>query len=460
MSTFNDKPVYTLTQVGQSIQSMIERTYKYPYYIQAEMVRLNRYPRTGHCFPELVEKEENRIKAQMRAVIWNNNFDRINDNFERITGEPLKDGITILCLATIQFSPQYGLALYIQDIEPSYTLGEMARNRQKTIARLKAEGIFDANKRLKMPLLPQRIAVISIETSKGYSDFMVTLQGDKHHYHFETELFPSLLQGEKAVATMTEQLNQIEKRVGEFDCVAIIRGGGGDVGLSCYDDYTLARRVATFPLPILSGIGHSTNETITENVSFANKITPTEVAYYLINRFVDFENRVNELREMLLKDARLLLERENLLITKCESDLKLTTQKLISRESQRLVEIQTDLKIAGKNIIETHKRNLDSFSAALQRETSNRLSTEKFALDKFQSDIYIYSKQQLACETASIAHIEEKLQLLNPSNILRRGFSITYHNGTAVTNAATLQTGDTLKTVFYEGETLSSVNLG
>ncbi|MCQ2280472.1 MAG: exodeoxyribonuclease VII large subunit [Bacteroidales bacterium] len=460
MPTFNDKPVYTLTQVGQSIQSMIERTYKYPYYIQAEMVRLNRYPRTGHCFPELVEKEGNRIKAQMRAVIWNNNFDRINDNFERITGEPLKDGITILCLATIQFSPQYGLALYIQDIEPSYTLGEMARNRQKTIARLKAEGIFDANKRLKMPLLPQRIAVISIETSKGYSDFMVTLQGDKHHYLFETELFPSLLQGEKAVTTMTEQLNQIEKRVGEFDCVAIIRGGGGDVGLSCYDDYTLARRVATFPLPILSGIGHSTNETITDNVSFANKITPTEAACYLINRFVDFENRVNELKEMLLKAARLLLERENLIINKSESDLKLTTQKLISRESQRLVEIKTDLKIAGKNIIETHKRNLDSFSAALQRETSNRLSTEKFALDKFQSDIYIYSKQQLAHETAAIMHLEEKLQLLNPSNILRRGFSITYHNGVAVTNAAALKTGDSLKTVFYEGETLSSVNAG
>lgn len=457
MSTFNDKPVYTLTQVGQSIQSMIERTYKYPYYIQAEMVRLNRYPRTGHCFPELVEKEENRIKAQMRAVIWSNNFERINENFERITGEPLKDGLTILCLATIQFSPQYGLALYIQDIEPSFTLGQMAQNRQKVIAKLKAEGVFDANKKLKMPLLPQRIAVISIETSKGYNDFMVTLRDDKHHYGFQTELFPSLLQGEKAVITMKEQLDRIEKRVGEFDCVAIIRGGGGDVGLSCYDDYSLARRVATFPLPVLSGIGHSTNETITENVSFANKITPTEVAYYLINRFADFENHVNELREVLVKDARQLLERENAVIAKCEANLKLTTQKLISRESQRLLSLHSNLKIASRNILECQQRNLDAFSTSLQRETVNRLATEKFALDKFQSTIYIYGKQKLTSEAASIAHIEEKLQLLNPSNILRRGFSITYHNGAAVKNAENLKPGDIVKTQLYEGEITSTI---
>lgn len=399
MSTFNDKPVYTLTQVGQNIQSMIERTYKFPYYIQAEMIKLNRYPRTGHCFPELVEKEGERIKAQMRAVIWNSNFDRINENFEKITGEPLKDGLTILCLATIQYSPQYGLSLFIQDIEPSFTLGQMAQDRLKTIARLKSEGVFDANKRLKMPLLPQRIAVISIETSKGYSDFMITLKADKHGYHFHTELFPSLLQGEKAVITIGEQLSRIEKRAGEFDCVAIIRGGGGDVGLSCYDHYELARRVATFPLPVLSGIGHSTNETITENVSFANKITPTEVAYFLISRFVDFENSVNELQSNLAKAASRMLERENAALARCEADFKLASHK--------------------------------------------RLDTEKHALEKFQSYIYIYSKQNLETSASQIAHLEEKLKLLNPSNILRRGFSITYHNGMSVRQSDSLNPGDT-----------------
>ncbi len=412
MPTFNDKPIYTLTQVGQSIQSMIERTYKHPYYVQAEMIKLNRYPRSGHCFPELVEKEENKVKAQMRAVIWRNDFERINDNFLRITGEPLKDGITILCLATIQYSPQYGLALFIQNIEPAFTLGEMARNRLQTIARLKQEGVFEANKKLTMPLVPQRIAVISIETSKGYSDFMVTLQGNKQGYHFDTELFPSLLQGDKAVDTMLQQLNLIEKRKDEFDCVAIIRGGGGDVGLSCYDQYALAHRVATFPLPVLSGIGHSTNETITESVSFANKITPTEVAYYLINRFAEFEQRLDELATALAQSVRWMLERENAALAQCEADFKLSFHR--------------------------------------------RLAAENFVLDKARSDIYIYSKQILAVASTRISHFEEKMQLLAPANILRRGFSITLHNGKPVIDASQLPAGSEIETKLYQG-TIQSV---
>ena len=413
MTSFNDKPVYTLTQVGQSIQSMIERTYKHPYYIQAEMIKLNRYPRSGHCFPELVEKEENRVKAQMRAVIWRNDFERINENFVRMTGEPLKDGITILCLATIQYSPQYGMALFIQNIEPAFTLGEMARNRLQTIARLKQEGVFEANKLLEMPLVPQRVAVISIETSKGYSDFMVTLQGNKQGYQFDTELFPSLLQGDKAVDTMLQQLNLIEKRKEEFDCVAIIRGGGGDVGLSCYDQYALAQRVATFPLPVLSGIGHSTNETITEMVSFANKITPTEVAYFLISRFAEFEQRLDDLGIALVQSVRWMLERENASLAQCEADFRLSFHR--------------------------------------------RLAAEQFALDKARSDIYIYSKQLLTAAGTRFAHFEEKMQLLDPANILRRGFSITMLNGKPVTDAAQLPEGTVIETTLYEGSVKSVV---
>lgn len=457
MTTFNDKPVYTLTQVAQSIQSMIERTYKFPYYVQAEMVKLNFYPRSGHCFPELVEKDGTRVKTQMRAVIWNSDYERISDNFQRITGEPLKDGITVLCLATIQFSPQYGLSLFIQNIEPSFTLGEMARNKLQTIKRLKEEGVFDANKKRKMPLLPQRIAVISIETSKGYNDFKVTLQGDKNHYPFETELFPSLLQGEKAVVTMLEQLDRIEKRLNDFDCVAIIRGGGGDVGLTCYDQYELAHRVATFPLPILSGIGHSTNETVTESVSFANKITPTEVAYYLISKFSDFEAKVTDLQLTLAKTVRHMLERENACLARTEADFKLAAHKVISYENTQLMKLQQLLQLSGKQLIEVQKRNLDNFAASLRPSVTARLTAEKAALDNFNSTIYIYTKQKLSSAATDISHIEEKIQLLNPANILKRGFSITYHNGSPVLNADSLHPDDELETHFYHGTRQSVV---
>ena len=412
--TFNGKSVYTLTQVGQSIQSMIERTYKYPYYIKAEMVKLNRYARTGHCYPELVEKEDQRVKAQMRAVIWADQYTRINQRFEQITGEPLKDGITILCLATIQYSPQYGLALYIQDIEPSFTLGEMARIRQETIARLKKEGVFDANKRTRMPLLPKRVAVISIETSKGYSDFTITLNGNAAGYKFQTTLFPSLLQGEKAIGTMLEQLEQIEKRRDEFDCVAIIRGGGGDVGLGCYDNYELARRVATFPLPVLSGIGHSTNETITETVSYANKITPTEVAYFLIGKFTDFDNKITDF--------------QNFIFTKT------------------------------LNILQEEKEKTASYGAQLQLVANRLFTRENNQLNLLHSKMQLLAKQNIDRNKTALTHLSDKLTLLSPTNILRRGFSITRHNGKAVTHATDLHTGDTVETTFLEGTKTMRVN--
>lgn len=300
---FNDRPVYTLSDISKSLQSIISKTYNQPYYIKAEIIKLNYYPRTGHCYPELAEKEDEKIKAQMRAIIWSSQYKTINERFKKITGDIIKEGITILCLASIEYSPQYGLALHIQDIEPTFTLGEMAKSKIAVIERLKKEGIFNANKKMQLPLIPKRVAIISIETSKGYSDFMITLRQNNWNYKFDCQLFPAILQGEKAITTITEQLAVIRSRITEFDCVVIIRGGGGDVGLSCYDHYQLAREVAIFPIPILSGIGHSTNETVTEMVAYANKITPTEVAYFLIQKFHDFSILIEDFQNFILKTA-------------------------------------------------------------------------------------------------------------------------------------------------------------
>lgn len=300
---FNDRPVYTLSDISKSLQSIISKTYNQPYYIKAEIIKLNYYPRTGHCYPELAEKEDEKIKAQMRAIIWSSQYKTINERFKKITGDIIKEGITILCLASIEYSPQYGLALHIQDIEPTFTLGEMAKSKIAVIERLKKEGIFNANKKMQLPLIPKRIAIISIETSKGFSDFMITLRQNNWNYKFDCQLFPAILQGEKAITTITEQLAVIRSRITEFDCVVIIRGGGGDVGLSCYDHYQLAREVAIFPIPVLSGIGHSTNETVTEMVAYANKITPTEVAYFLIQKFHDFSILIEDFQNFILKTA-------------------------------------------------------------------------------------------------------------------------------------------------------------
>lgn len=388
---FNDRPVYTLSDISKSLQSIISKTYNQPYYIKAEIIKLNYYPRTGHCYPELAEKEDEKIKAQMRAIIWSSQYKTINERFKKITGDIIKEGITILCLASIEYSPQYGLALHIQDIEPTFTLGEMAKSKIAVIERLKKEGIFNANKKMQLPLIPKRVAIISIETSKGYSDFMITLRQNNWNYKFDCQLFPAILQGEKAITTITEQLAVIRSRITEFDCVVIIRGGGGDVGLSCYDHYQLAREVAIFPIPVLSGIGHSTNETVTEMVAYANKITPTEVAYFLIQKFHDFSILIEDFQNFILKTA-----------------------------SDR---IKNDFINMGNN---------------------TRL-------------IKLFSKQIIEKQQAIIDNYIKQLELLHPENILKRGFSITYHKGKVITDSNNLQNEDLIVTQYYKGKTESII---
>lgn len=389
--TFHDHPVYSLSEIAFSLHKVVERTYPQPYFIKAEILKLNFYPHSGHCYPELVEKEGNAIKAEMRAIIWAANYQRINDRFVQITGNPLKENISILCLARIEFSPKHGLALHIEDIEPTYTLGEMVKNRNAVIERLKKEGVFTRNKNLQMPLLPKRIAVISVETSKGYSDFITTLNGNRYGYRFVTELFPSILQGDKAIVGITSRLAEIEMRQKEFDCVVIVRGGGGDVGLSCYDEYEMAHRVATFPLPVLTGIGHSTNLSVTDMVAHMYNITPTDVAFALIGYFQTFDEQVQECQGRIVEVSRRLLVDEQ--------------AKLL-----RMTEAVRMLPIV-----------------------------------------------RLTEQQGRVGVMEEKVRLLHPDNILKRGFSITRHNGKVITNATNLKSGDELQTQVYEGEITSVV---
>jgi exodeoxyribonuclease VII large subunit len=408
---FNQKPVYSLTEISQSLRSVIAKTYSRPYYIKAEIVKLNYYPHSGHCYPELAEKEDNKIKTQMRAIIWSSQFREINSRFEKITGESLKEGINILCLATIEYDVKYGLSLQIQDIEPTYTMGDMIKNKMLVIEQLKKENIFDANKEKKLTLLPKRIAIISVETSKGYGDFRVTLENNPYHFKFEYTLFPSILQGEKAVGTITARLDEIRSRVGEFDSVVIIRGGGGDVGLSCYDDYHLAAAVATFPLPVIAGIGHSTNITVTDMVAYQSKITPTDVANFFIDRFREFNEAIDEIKN------------------------KIKTNQIISEQKRFIEQIHNRIKVSSSNILYPQKEQIDH---------SKRL-------------ISLFLKQIFQQKKEEIKNVEHKIELLHPDNILKRGFSITCLHKKAIISQKELKQGDKIVTKFYDGEIESEV---
>jgi exodeoxyribonuclease VII large subunit len=433
--TVNNKSAFTLLEVTRSIQKTIADRYKTPVWIKAELNKLNYYKQSGHCFPELVEKQEGKVLAQMRATIWKDDFILINREFQRVLQEPLKDGIKILFLATISFDPTHGLALRIMDVDPAYTLGDLEREKQETIQRLKNENLFDKNKSLRLALLPQRIAVISVETSKGYSDFIKIISSNVHGYRFFHLLFPSLLQGEKAVGSIMAQLNRINKVKSHFDLVVIVRGGGDDVGLSCYNDYRLAKVIAEFPLPVLTGIGHSTNETVCEMISYSNAITPTKLAEWLLQKMHDFREPVEAAHQTIIdKSLRLISEQK----TRFRSEVKLfrsvTMNMLQQRSSEMKIQIQS-----------------------LFRQSVFRFRNEKTHLVQFLNRIPNATNTLFKSRSLELENIRKQIKNMSPENVLKRGYSITLLNGKTIKSFEDVKPGDTIHTAIFEGNISSIV---
>ena len=433
--TYNNKPVFTLVDVTRSIQKTISDRYKTPVWIKAELNKLNYYKQSGHCFPELVEKQEGRVLAQMKATIWKDDFIVINREFQRVLHEPLKDGIKILFMAAILFDPTHGLALRIMDIDPSFTLGDLEKEKQETIQRLKTENLYDRNKIARLALLPQRLAIISVDTSKGYADFMKIIRTNSHGYVFFHLLFPSLLQGEKAVGSMMAQLKRIRKVKDHFDLVVIVRGGGDDIGLSCYNDYRLARAIAEFPLPVLTGIGHSTNETVCEMISYSNAITPTKLAEWLLQKFHDFREPVEDANKTIIdKSLRLISEQK----TKFRTELKLFRSVTV-------------------NMLQ-HKRNdIKILARSLAQQSVFRFRNEKAHLSQSQNRIPSAVGILLKSRDIEIGNMSKQVKNMSPENVLKRGYSITLLNGKAIKNYEDVKTGDTIHTTIFEGNILSIV---
>jgi len=422
--------VFTLLQVTQNIQNVVNQVFKTGFWVKAEVNKLNFYAHSGHCFPELVEKTNGKVVAEMRSTIWNSDVSRINANFIKTLGEPLKDGITVLLFAMVDFHPTYGLTLKISDIDPSFTLGELEKEKQESIQKLKSEGIFSLNKTKHLPLLPKRIAIISVESSKGYSDFMQVIQKNQWNYQFETFLFPAILQGDNAAPIIIAQLKRIQKVIQHFDVVAIIRGGGGDVGLSCYNNYALAREIAMFPIPVFSGIGHSTNETVSEMVSYRNAITPTELADFLIQEFHNFWVPVQKAQEKIIQMSREVLQNSR----------KQLTNEVNFLKAHLKLQLQS-----YRNILDLSKQNLKGLSLEF---LSNQRTTINTVL---QPNLIRSAKMSLKNSLILIEGQEKVVNLLNPLNLLKRGYSLTFVDGKILKSVENIQKGQRIQTQFVDG---------
>lgn len=430
-----DKAVFSLAEVARSIQKAIAARYKSVYWIKAEMNKLNHYAHSGHCYPELVEKMDGKVIAEMRSVLWNGEYRRVNQRFIEITGEPLKNGVTILFQATISYDPLYGMTLRIMDIDPAYSLGELEKERQESISRLKKEGIFQANKGLSLPVVPKRLAIISVETSKGYADFLKIVDGNPWGYRFEKTLFPALLQGDKSIPSIINQLTRIAEHSDAYDAVAIIRGGGGEVGLSSYNNYMLAAAIAKFPIPILTGIGHSTNETVSEMVAYKKAITPSELADFLIRRFHNFALSVSRARDIIIQRATQLLALYKTSLNDIGRYFRLNSIHLVKQQQKAL----------GHGRIQLNMASIMSLRQAQQQVLNAQQGLKTISLASLKNT------------KVDLTSTERSINLLDPRQVLGRGYSITRLNGRAVKSTDGIQKGDIVETSLASGNIISTV---
>lgn len=275
-----------LLALQEQVKRHLEDHFFESVWLQAEISELKQNP-SGHCYLTLVEKDpgSNALLARASAVVWASTWRMVKPYFEAQTGRSLAPGLSVLVRVQVSYSVLYGLSLVIYDIDPSFTVGELELARQRTIARLEAEGMFDMNAQLSLPLLPRRLAVVSSPTAAGWRDFRRQLEGNEYGFRFRLQLFPAVMQGDAAPESIIGALDQIAAEADSFDAVLILRGGGGAMDLVCFDDYELAVNVAQFPLPVLTGIGHDHDFHIVDMVAHTHVKTPTALADWLLDRF-------------------------------------------------------------------------------------------------------------------------------------------------------------------------------
>lgn len=424
----------SLYELNNLVRQTLEMTMFDEYWVRAEIseLRFNR-----HCYLELVQKDSrsNGLIAKARAQVWANKWFMLKGHFESVTRQSLSAGMEVLVKVEVTFHELYGYSLNIIDIDPTYTLGDIARRRLEIIQTLKDEGVFNMNKELPLPRLLQRIAVISSASAAGYGDFCDQLHNNKFGLAFHTELFPAIMQGNGVEDSVITALNKIAENINNWDAVVIIRGGGSVVDLSGFDTLSLGENVAQFPLPIITGIGHERDDTIIDLVSNTRVKTPTAAAEFLIQHQNTELECVYNLNERLQNATTTILRQEEQRITMLTSKLPTLFTILKQRETTRL----------------------DQALSKLQSLISQKTSNEKLLLDNKLQRLESASANLITAQRHKLDVLQVKMDSADPQRILNLGFSITRVNGKAVQDASVLRPGQVIETTFKKGTINSTI---
>jgi exodeoxyribonuclease VII large subunit len=447
----------TLLELNQEIKKIV-RDNNRSYWIVAEISEL-KVNYSGHCYLELIQKEEEKdqIVARSRATIWAATFRMIKPYFESTTKQSLGEGISILVRVSVEFHEVYGLSLNITDIEPTYTVGELALQKQKIIERLQEEGVFEMNKELVIPELCQKIAVISSKTAAGYEDFEDQLSENAYNYKFYTRLFPAIMQGEGAEKSIIAALDRIFQYESVFDAVVIIRGGGSQADLNCFNSYWLAYHITQFPLPVLTGIGHEQDDSVVDLVAHTRLKTPTAVAAFLIENLADTDSRLQELQEQFIHEVEILLRKNQDVLAKMAQKLQKWIRDSAVNLYGKMMSLQHSLATAVNRSVNRQNISLLKTEARLKKLTGDILKDRAYQLQKFSTILVHTLKHRFTTQKQKIDYYSEKTNSYDPATILRRGYSVTLKNGKAVKDAAILAEGDLLETILNKGKITSTL---
>jgi exodeoxyribonuclease VII large subunit len=424
--------ILKLSELNSQIKQTLKRAFPAALWVTAEVASA-KCNQSGHCYLELVEKEGDQLLSQVKATIWAYRFREIEGKFRSVTGETLKPGMKILMLAEVSFHELYGLSLGIKDIDPTYTIGDMARKKAEVIERLKREGILEKNKALPLPLVPQRIAIVSSETAAGYQDFIKHLSDNPEGYAFHTVLFQALMQGNEAEASMIEAFARIAEQRHRFDVAVLIRGGGSQIDLSCFDGYEIARTIANFPLPIITGLGHEKDESVADLVAHTRMKTPTACAEFLLSGARAFEEKILEAERTLIKTTERLLKDLHHKLEGATQRLSHSVRQTVTKEHTKAALVEQRLRNGLRNLHKGQRDHIDRLRRDLSARTQNRLVGEKHRLER----------------------IDQAIHHLDPARVIMRGYSITLLGGRAVKDIKEVKEGDSLLTRLYNGEITS-----
>ena len=405
---------FSLLELNRLVRATIEDTLCEQYWLEAEIGQIGE--NNGHCYLEFIQKVEghNTPVARAKAKCWRNVWGSVRPYFEHTTGQTLTLGMKVLVLVHPDFHEAFGFSWIVDDIDPRFTLGDMARRRQEIIRQLKAEGVFDLNRELPLPLFTQRIAVISSSTAAGYGDFCRQLEENKRGFRFSVTLYESLMQGEGVERSIISALDKINAHIDDYDCVVIIRGGGATSDMSGFDSLLLAENVANFPLPVITGIGHDRDECILDMVSHTRVKTPTAAAAFLIDRLEQVARRIDDAADWITSYVQHRMEIEKIRLSRAAERIPILFSLVKSKQENKLVTLNQRIASAVQRLIDRRRHTLDI--------------------------------------------LEQRTKSLDPTLLLQRGYTITLVNGHALRSPSAVKPGDIIVTRLADGMVKSIVN--